>query len=130
MNNDQPTSEKYSPAQKALALQINAYLQSQLGEKVTILQLADHFDCSPTTVKTAYRNFYGTSIYAAFKSMKMHAAAEDLASSDLSVISIAAKYGYINCSKFSDAFRKVMGILPGRYRRAALKAERPGDRSE
>ncbi|MEE0954310.1 MAG: AraC family transcriptional regulator [Eubacterium sp.] len=115
------TFENYSPAQKSLAVQIDSFLRSHLEEKVTIAMLADQFECSPTTIKTAFRSYYDRSVYSSFKSMKMRAAAEDLAVTDCSIMAIAAKYGYVNCSKFSDAFRKVMGSLPGKYRRAARK---------
>lgn len=123
MTTEENTFEHYSPAQKSLAMQIDSFLRSHLEEKVTIAALADQFECSPTTIKTAFRSYYGSSVYASFKAMKMEAAAQELASTDSSVMAIAAKYGYVNCSKFSDAFRKVTGSLPVKYRHAARKKQ-------
>ena len=40
-----------------------------------------------------------------------------LIETELSVLDIAAEYGYDNASKFASAFKQVMGISPAEYRR-------------
>ena len=50
----------------------------------------------------------------------MEMAAKLLAETDESILEIAGRIGYENGSKFARAFRDVMGISPGRYRRIML----------
>lgn len=47
----------------------------------------------------------------------MQAAALLLINTELSVSEIAGRYGYDNPSKFSAAFRKIMGKSPLKYRK-------------
>ena len=107
---------KTNSARKKQAQEIRAYLRSNLDRKVTIRELADHFHISETQVKTCFKEVYGTTVHAWFRSGKMHAAAGDLCPTDLSVLEIAGKYGYDNGSKFAGAFRDVFGMPPGAYR--------------
>lgn len=60
------------------------------------------------------------SLYAWFKTQRMEHAARDLRESQDSVLKIAGDYGYENASKFSTAFRDVMGMSPREYRRETM----------
>ena len=61
---------------------------------------------------------YGTPVYQYIRSCKMKAAAEMLISDRrMNVADIAQRLGYDNASKFSAAFRDVMGVSPQNHRR-------------
>ncbi|MBP3273214.1 MAG: AraC family transcriptional regulator, partial [Ruminococcus sp.] len=65
-----------------------------------------------------FRAVYGAPIYQYIKSYKMKAAAAMLISEkQLSISEIAQRLGYDNASKFSAAFRDVMGTAPQNYRK-------------
>ena len=60
---------------------------------------------------------YGVSVYAYARTQKMHAAARMLRTGDEPIQEIAGRFGYDNASKFSEAFRGVMGVTPSEYRK-------------
>ena len=96
------------------------YLLRNLGRHVTLEELTGAFGVSGTTLKKHCHDVYGMSLYAWFKTQRMERAARDLRESQDSVLKIAGDYGYENASKFSTAFRDVMGMSPREYRRETM----------
>lgn len=96
------------------------YLMKNLGRHVTLEELSGTFGVSGTTLKKHFHDRYGMSLYAWFKTQRMEHAARDLRESQDSVLKIAGDYGYENASKFSTAFRDVMGMSPREYRRETM----------
>ena len=66
------------------------------------------------------RKVYGVPVFTFARKRRMEMAAKLLAETDESILEIAGRIGYENGSKFARAFRDVMGISPGRYRRIML----------
>ena len=102
--------------QQEVALQTMDYLGQHIGDKVTIREIAKTLHVSETHLKTSFRAYYGSSVYASFKRMKMEKAAGMLASTDRTVLAIAGGLGYENSSKFASAFRSVYSVSPSDYR--------------
>ena len=102
--------------QRKLAEGIRQYLLANLDRKVTITELADHFHVSETLIKSCFKGVYGTTVHAWFRTEKMKAAAQDLITTDLSVLEIAGKYGFDNGSKFAKAFSGVFSLPPSEFR--------------
>ena len=50
--------------------------------------------------------------------LRLTSAAEDLTRTDDSLYAIARRYGYDSESSLSRAFKRAMGVAPGRYRRS------------
>ena len=70
------------------------------------------------TFRKVFRAVYGAPVYRYIKDFKMKAAAAMLISQrDLNISEIAQRTGYDNASKFSAAFRDVMGTTPQNYRK-------------
>ena len=103
-------------ARKKLAEDIRNYLLENLERKVTIRELADQFHISETQVKNSFKTAFDVTVHSWFRTQKMQAAAEDLCSTDLSVLEIAGKYGFDNGSKFAGAFRETFHMTPSAYR--------------
>lgn len=110
-----------APKQAQLAKQTAAYLVDHSERRVTIPELAKHFNVSQTVLKDAFRAVYGVPVYAYTRIQKMQAAGQRLIHTDRKMSEIAAEFGYQNESKFIAAFRDVMGESPGEYRRAHSK---------
>lgn len=72
---------------------------------------------SPSQLKNCFYNVYGESIQSYIRGYKMRSAADCLRHTDQTVSEIARAFGYENSSKFSGAFRNVMGMTPTEYRR-------------
>lgn len=106
-----------SCAQTALAKQAAAYLMEHMESKVTVMQLAQELHVSETTLRNAFKGVYGVPIHTYVRIQKMNQAAVQLIHTDLTIQEIANKCGYDNASKFSSAFREIMGEAPLEYRR-------------
>ena len=102
---------------KILSEQVAKYLRKNLDRHVTIEELTELSGVSGTTLKKHFHEAYGMPIYAWFKRERMLSAARDLRETQDSILKIAGDYGYENASKFSGAFRAVLGISPREYRK-------------
>ena len=70
----------------------------------------------PASLRKVFRAVYGAPIYQYIKGYKMKAAASMLVSERVTVAEIAQRLGYDNASKFSAAFKGIMGVTPQNYR--------------
>ena len=89
----------------------------------TIPYLANRAGISPTKLKQIFRQIYGISLFAYIRSKKMQWAAEQLVSADIRIIDVATACGYDNASKFSAAFRKVIGCSPREFQAKNVRLE-------
>ncbi|MDR3895655.1 MAG: helix-turn-helix transcriptional regulator [Oscillospiraceae bacterium] len=88
-----------------------------MDRRVTIEELAHRYLINPTTLKTVFKEVYGSSLAAHMKEHRMERAAALLRETDLSVAEIAGQVGYESQSKFTAAFKEQFGQLPKEYRR-------------
>ncbi len=95
---------------------IKHYITENIESHYTLKSLSERFNIPLTTMKLCFKGVYGTSIYAFIRSYRMQAAALLLAQSNESVTDIAGQVGYANASKFSGAFKQVVGLSPLQYR--------------
>lgn len=107
----------YQAEQIEIIRKIHDRLTQQMNERITIEELAKQYLINPTTLKTAFKAVYGTSIAAHIKEHRMESAAKMLRESDMSIAEIAQAVGYDSQSKFSAAFKSSFGVLPREYRR-------------
>ena len=97
-----------------------ALMTSQPERHYTLEELSAAFDFPITSMKNCFKGVYGASIYAYMKAYRMNAAAVRLRRTKDSVTSIALQMGYDNASKFSAAFKSVIGMTPADYRKSAV----------
>lgn len=106
-----------SKAQVYLANNTCEYLSNKIEQDIRIEDIARNFHVSKTYLQNSFKGVYGVPVYSYIRIKRMQAAALLLINTDLSVSEIAGKYGYDNPSKFSAAFRKIMGKSPLKYRK-------------
>lgn len=94
---------------------IGIFIGENLCEHYTIAHLSELFKIDQTTLKSLFRQTWGCPVYTYTKSRKMFRAAELLRDTEMKVIDIAEEVGYCNASKFSSAFRDVIGTTPKNY---------------
>ena len=99
-----------------LAKQVAAYLSQNMDKRITISEIAEHFNVSESYLKTVFKGVYGVAIFSYIRIQKMQCAAQELISTDHPIGEIAARFGYINESKFSSAFKNIMGDSPSVWR--------------
>ena len=103
-------------AQVELARSVEAVITADPCKHITIEQLSELFEVSPTRLKNCFRSVYGDSIYSYARRKRMQKAAALLTGSSASILEIAGECGYDNGSKFSKAFRSIYGLSPREYR--------------
>lgn len=81
-------------------------------------ELSGHFDIPLTPMKNCFKNVYGSPINTYMRVYRMNQAAVLLKKEgNLSITDIAGKLGYDSPSKFSAAFKTIMGRAPLDYRK-------------
>lgn len=103
--------------QEKIIKEIHDYLSENLEKRITIEQLSHKFLMNSTTIKTKFKDIYGSSIAAHIKEHRMEKAAELLSNTDFSVSEISEQIGYTSKSKFSSVFSEAFGMTPLEYRK-------------
>ena len=102
--------------EKVKAIQI--FLSENPEQNFTQEELAGKFMIPETTMKRCFKSVFGMSIGSWLLQYRMNLAAVMLRQEKkLTVTEIAGRVGYDSPSKFARAFRKVMGMAPGEYRK-------------
>lgn len=96
---------------------IHCLLVEDLTRHYTLQTLSEKFNISLTAMTSCFKGVYGKPINTYMREYKMSYAAKELLLSEASVAQIGLKVGYANPSKFSSAFRQVLGMGPKSYRK-------------
>ena len=107
--------------QVELVKSVSDYITKNLNEKITVKQLTLKFGVSDTYLQNAFRSVYGMPVISFIRTQKMQSAAQILIHTTQTIEEIAETFGYENESKFSAAFKKIMGDPPGVYRKEHSK---------
>ncbi|MBQ8185808.1 MAG: helix-turn-helix transcriptional regulator [Clostridia bacterium] len=110
-----------SRGQVNLAKAAAAYLLENMNRRVTVPELAKQFSVSEVYMQTIFKGVYGVPVFSYIRIQKMQCAAQQLIATDLPIAEIAGTFGYTNESKFSAAFKAVMGDTPGMWRKEHRK---------
>lgn len=115
--------EPHTYRREELRLAMNAYqyAMEQMQAHITIQEMAERAGKSASLLKQSFHRVYGSSVYQFIRKEKLSHAARLLAESNMKVIEIAQKMGYLNSSKFSKAFTDAYGMNPTAYRKAYQK---------
>lgn len=109
--------KSYQTEQVEVIREIHDRMLNEIGKRITIEELSKQYLINPTTLKTAFKSVYGTSIAAHIKEHRMKKAAEMLRESNMSIAEIAQAVGYDSQSKFTAAFKAFYKVLPKEYKR-------------
>lgn len=110
-----------SRVQVNLAKATAAYIAENMDRRVTIQELAKRFSVSDAYLKMVFKGVYGVPVFSYIRIQKMQCAAQMLVQTDRSIANIAGEFGYSNESKFSAAFKAIMGDTPGVWRKLHAK---------
>lgn len=102
---------------------VSDYITKNLNEKITVKQLTLEFGVSDTYLQNSFRSVYGMPVISFIRTQKMQSAAQVLIHTTRTIDEIAEEFGYENESKFSAAFKKIMGDAPGVYRKEHSKVK-------
>lgn len=108
----------YPASQTDKVKELHSLITDNLERSFTVSELSEISGMPAATLRKVFRAVYGAPIYQYIKSYKMKAAAAMLISeSGINIAEISQRLGYDNASKFSAAFRDVMGTAPQNYRK-------------
>ena len=100
---------------------VSEYISQNINGKITVKQLTQQFGVSDTYLQNAFRSVYGMPVISFIRCEKMQSAAQMLIHTNCTVDEISQEFGYENESKFSAAFKKIIGDTPGVYRKEHSK---------
>ncbi len=106
----------YKETKVILSISRHLLLETSLTEK----QIAKVLYISETTMRQIYIKHLGLPPKRYIRAVKMKKAQTLLRISDKTISEIAYSVGYINTSKFTDAFKKLYNITPSDYRKKAV----------
>lgn len=98
--------------------EVHNFLCEHISERFTIEDLARKFGMNTTTLKTVFKDVYGTSLAFHIKEHRMEKAAELLLKTDMSISETAAEVGYESQGKFSVTFKEFYGMIPSEYKKS------------
>ena len=107
----------FQASQEEIIRRVHTYLTEHLSERITIEALSREFLMNTTTLKSAFKRVYGSSIAQHMKQHRMEAAAARLTQTQDDSAAIAKAVGYESQSRFTEAFREVYGEVPTEYRK-------------
>ena len=103
-------------------LEVKAYIQTHLSEKLTIALLCKQFSVSPTFLKEGFRRAYGVPIHTYLIQQRLRRAQELICTTRMPIQQIAQAVGYEGMSQFNAAFKREYGMTPGQYRKMSETA--------
>lgn len=92
-----------------------AYVEENLGEKITLAEVAKHFYVSESTVSQTFRKKMGVSFYRCVSQRRL-IAAKTLIEEGVLLEEVSRRVGFADYSAFYRAFRQEFGISPRQYR--------------
>ena len=101
--------------------------QYALDESFSLTAMAEAFQVSPSWLSNYFSKNMHTTLIGYVNHMKMDAAKEMLAHSDMDLEELTRKLGYGSASSFIRSFKNIVGMTPGRYRKIAGGKERKGE---
>ena len=99
------------------------YLDAHPFERVDLETLAAFIDCSPYHLLRAFRRETGLTPHAYGLQVRVGRAKVELAKGEPAAL-VAAQTGFFDQSHFGSSFKKLVGVTPGEYIRAAARAAR------
>lgn len=111
--------------QSYLAEQVAAYIQSHIGEHLTVAGIATHFHYSRAHLSAICKTYSGVSISQMITHANMQRAKELLLEQTLSVAQISELLGFSSPQYFSRKFSEEVGVPPSKYYKTALHNKPP-----
>ena len=93
-----------------------ALLIVDLANPPTQADLCEEVGLSEYRLRKGFREVFEASIGAYLRKKRMERAAEILRSEDWGISAIADEVGFLNASRFAEAFRNEFGVNPSDYR--------------
>jgi transcriptional regulator GlxA family with amidase domain len=98
-----------------IILRAQAYIEENYGEKLTVDELAAHFNTTRRTFERRFKKATRNTVTEYIQRVKIEAAKKQLESGRKNVTDVMFDVGYIDHQAFRDAFKKITGMTPVDY---------------
>ncbi len=102
------------------------YIQQNLDKDLSLAELAAVVYMSPYHFARLFKDNTGVPPHRFVVRQRIARARGVLATPELSIAQVSRMVGFRTPSHFTTVFRRVLGITPGAYRAAALRADQSG----
>lgn len=102
-----------------LPSRIQAYLQANYQDNITLDKLSEDFFLNKYYIVHAFKKKYGVSIMQYLNQLRCTDAKRLLENTDLSITEIAISVGYNSSSHFTESYKKIIGEAPTATRKKA-----------
>ncbi|MBZ5504663.1 MAG: AraC family transcriptional regulator [Acidobacteriia bacterium] len=92
------------------------YVHAHFGQNLTLAQVARAAGIHPVYLGQVFRQEFGETLGEYLNRIRVRAAAESLANSDLPLSTIALDFGFYDQSHFTRIFRQLTGATPAVFR--------------
>jgi transcriptional regulator GlxA family with amidase domain len=104
-----------------LISQIQFWLQTNLNSVLTLKEITQQFDISQRSFTRRFKDATGVNATQYWQKLKIEAAKELLAASNLSIQEIAFQVGYQDQANFTRLFKRMLNLTPKAYRAMVRK---------
>ncbi len=96
---------------------VSSYLSFHIGEPLSVADMARRANLSPSRFGVVFREHFGLSPHQYFLRLRIEHAQVLLTTTDLPLRTIAGHCGFADVHHFSKAFKRIVRVSPGAYRR-------------
>ena len=96
--------------------QVRAILHEQLGERPSLVMLAESVDVHPVHLAREFRRFFRCTVGEYVRQSRIEFACHQISTTDASLSDIALAAGFFDQSHFARTFKTHMGMTPNQYR--------------
>ena len=97
------------------AYEILVYLEKNIGEQLTVSEIAEHFSMSESAFKKYFSKYFKCGVIEKFNDMKLKHAGTLIRERNLNFTEIAEVLGFSSVHYFSRLFKKHTGMTPSEY---------------
>ncbi|WP_168120641.1 response regulator [Paenibacillus sp. HB172176] len=108
---------KRQKQKRGLILEITKYVKERLDQKITLNEVAAHFDFTPNYLGQLFKAETDSLFSDFVKELRMERVCELLGDPTKKIYEIAELAGYKNMIHFNRQFKQLMGMSPGEYRK-------------
>lgn len=99
-----------------LTIEVIYYLQSSYSKKISVSNIAKHFNTNRTTLLNDFKKSTGISITNYLLQLRLKIASALLRDTELNITEICERTGFSDVSYFSKTFKKELKYSPSEYR--------------
>ena len=88
------------------------YIENNLESEIDYKEIARATYCSEFHFSRMFSSIAGISLSEYIRRRRLTLAAFEIQKSDIKIIDVAVKYGYVSADSFSRAFQKTCGLKP------------------